>query len=246
MDWDKGREMAGKEYKIAICDDEAKQIQYLSSLVKQWAKVRKHTIVIHVFESAEAFLFHYAEDKAYDMLILDIEMGEMNGIELARRIRSGSETIQILFVTAYADFIAEGYEVAALHYLMKPVDENKLSETLDRAVSNLGKAKRFEIFYQDGEAIRIAVDEIVCVEAFAHCVAVTTTRERYRINETISEMEKILGNGFIRCHRSYLIAMKYMKKITKTDVVMDTDISVPLSRRRYDAVNREFIRYYKE
>lgn len=233
------------EYRIAICDDEANQLQYLSSQVRLWAKRARHTVDIHVFDNAEAFLFHYAEKKDYDMLLLDIEMGKMNGIELARRIRQGNETIQILFVTAYPDFIAEGYEVAALHYLMKPVDENKLSETLDRASSNLGKAKRFEIFYQDGEAVRIAIDEIVCVEAFAHSVVVTTLQEKYQLNETISVMEGLLGDGFIRCHRSYLVAMKYIRKITKTDVVMDTGAPVPLSRRRYDTVNREFIRYYK-
>lgn len=71
--------------------------------------------------SAEAFWFQYEEEKDYEILLLDIEMEQMNGIELATKLRTDDETIQIIFITGYPDYIAQGYEVAALHYLMKPV-----------------------------------------------------------------------------------------------------------------------------
>ena len=86
--------------------------------------------------SAESFLFHYAEESDYDILLLDIEMGKINGIELARRIRHDNETIQIVFTTGYYDFISEGYEVSALQYLMKPVSYEKLESVLNKAVKN--------------------------------------------------------------------------------------------------------------
>ncbi|MCM1039188.1 MAG: LytTR family DNA-binding domain-containing protein [Roseburia sp.] len=234
------------KYKIAICDDETAQLTFLSSLVKKWALVGKNTAEIFTFESAEVFLFRYAEDKDFDILLLDIEMGDMDGVELARHIRAENDTIQILFITAYPDFMAEGYEVSALHYLMKPIEEAKLSSVLDRAVANLQKVEPVQIFYVDGEALRIPPGEIVSVEAFAHAVVVTTIRDSYRINETISTIEELLGDGFVRCHRSYLAAVKYMKKITKTEIVMDNDSVIPLSRRRYDMVNQAFIRYFME
>ena len=234
------------EYKIAICDDEQTERQYLSSLVKEWALQKKHTVEVSAFENAEAFLFRYAEEKDYDILLLDIEMGNLDGVGLAKKIRTDNGTVQILFITAYPDFIAEGYEVSALHYLMKPVDENKLFAVLDKAAVNLGKTERYEVFTIDGEAVRIPLDSVVSVEAFSHCVVVTTTKEQYRLSETISKMEKLLGDGFIRCHRSYLVSIKYMKRITKTDVVLDSDAKVPLARRKYDVVNKAFIRYYAQ
>lgn len=234
------------EYKAAICDDEALELQYLSALVKSWAEKMGHGIRISVFPSAEAFLFQYEEEKDFDLLLLDIEMGKMNGVELARKVREENAGIQIVFITAYPDFISEGYEVSALHYLMKPLKEEKLFEVLGRAAVNLGKKERYEIFRTDGETVRIPVSEIVSVEAFSHSVQMVTKRGSYRLEETISGLEDRLGAEFIRCHRSYLAALKYIRKITRTDVEMDTGAKIPLSRRKYDAVNQAFIRYYRQ
>lgn len=234
------------EYKAAICDDEAAQLQYLSGLVQSWARLSGNSVCLSLFPCGEAFLFRYEEEKDFDLLLLDIEMGEMNGVELARRIRRENGDMQILFITAYPDFIAEGYEVAALHYLMKPVREEKLFEVLERAAANLNRTERYEIFSTAGETVRICLKEIVSVEAFSHLVEVATRDGRFCLEETISGLEQRLGEGFVRCHRSYLVALRYIRKITRTDVVMDTGARIPLSRRRYDAVNQAFIRYYRQ
>ncbi len=234
------------EYKAAICDDEALELVYLSELVQNWAKERGHRVRIFLFPSAEAFLFQYEEEKDFDLLLLDIEMGKMNGVELARKVRRENTGIQILFVTAYPDFIFEGYEVSALHYLMKPLKEEKLFQVLERAAANLDKKERYEIFQREGESIRIPVSEIVSVEAFSHSVQMVTKGGSYRLDETISGLEERLGDGFVRCHRSYLVSLKYIQKITRTDVEMDTGDKIPLSRRKYDVVNQAFIRYYRQ
>lgn len=234
------------EYKAAICDDEPAELQYLSGLVRSWARQGGNSVSLSLFPSGEAFWFQYEEEKDFDLLLLDIEMGEMNGVELARRIRRENADVQILFITAWPDFMADGYEVSALHYLMKPVREEKLFSVLERAAANLKKAERYEIFHTGGETVRISLEEIVSVEAFSHEVEVVVREGSYRVEETLSGLEKRLGEGFVRCHRSYLAALKYIRKITRTDVVMDTGARIPLSRRRYDAVNQAFIRYYRQ
>lgn len=90
-----------------------------------------------MFSSAEASIFHYVENKEYDVLLLDIEMGNMDGVTLARQIRKSNKNVQIVFITGYSDYIAEGYDVEALHYLMKPLKDEKLFDVLDRAVNKL-------------------------------------------------------------------------------------------------------------
>ena len=119
--------------KIAICDDEQKQIEYITALVTLWSAKEGHSCEIRAFESAEAFLFEYEDDKAYDILLLDVEMKNITGIELAKRIRKDNNRAEIVFITSHFEFVGEGYEVDALHYLVKPISEDKLSQVLTKA-----------------------------------------------------------------------------------------------------------------
>ena len=129
-------------YKIAICDDLATDRKYLSSLCEIWGRHNSYHIQISEFTSAENFLFNYAEKKDFDILLLDIEMGAMDGVTMARKLRQDNQTVQIIFITGYSDYISDGYEVDALHYLMKPLQEEKLFTVLDRAVTKLIKSER--------------------------------------------------------------------------------------------------------
>lgn len=133
------------KYKIAVCDDSDADRQYIADLVNLWAKNREHTVQIFPFKSAESFLFQYTEDKEYDILLLDIEMGEMDGVTMAKRLRQEDDAVQIIFITGYSDYISEGYEVDALHYLMKPVKEAKL---MDQKISSYQR-ELIETHYQE-------------------------------------------------------------------------------------------------
>ena len=230
-------------YQIAVCDDNDTDIAYITALVYQWAKESGCTVKLDSFASAESFLFCYEEKKEYDILLLDIEMGKKNGIELARQLRKENDRIQIVFVTGFPDFALEGYEVAALHYLMKPVDQEKLCQVLDRAVRNLNKTERTLLFATDGGKIGILAGEIFMVEAFAHSVEITTRKGSFRTSMPISEAEEYLSDGFVRCHRSYIVGLAHIRKIVRTAVILDNGMTVPLSRSSYQAVNQAFIKY---
>lgn len=236
-------------YKIAICDDMEQDTQYIASAAKKWAEQENVCVDIHTFPSAEGFLFDYAEHKDYDILLLDIEMPSMNGVELAKRIRQENDAVQIVFITGYSDYIAEGYDVAALHYLMKPVSFDKLFAVMNRATDKLNKTEKSIIMAVDGESLRIAVSDIVAVEAFAHFCTLTTIHARFEVKASITAVEKMLnesaGGEFVRCHRSYIVGVKYIKSISKTDVTLDNGAKIPLSRSHCQAVNQAFIRYFK-
>lgn len=174
------------KYKIAICDDMEQDAQYITSAVMKWAQKENYSVDIQVFSSAESFLFQYAEQKNYDILLLDIEMKNLNGIELAKRIRKENNTVQIIFITGFPDFVWEGYEVSALHYLIKPVSYEKLFQILNRAVDKLNKSEIALFFAVDGETLRVDASKIVSIEAFAHSCIVTTTHANFEVKISIS------------------------------------------------------------
>ena len=233
------------KYKIAICDDSVVDQNYIFNMTQQWATQRQHTIQINIFPSAESFLFNYAEQKDYDILLLDIEMGDMNGVSLAKKIRQTNETIQIVFITGFPDFISEGYDVSALHYLMKPVSAKKLSDVLDKAVTNLGKKEKSVIFTVDGESLRVPSREIIYIEALSHFCQIHTLHGCFEVRISISDIEQMLESEFIRTHRSYLVGLRFMKRISKSDIILDNGETVPLSRNNYQTVNHAFIRYFR-
>lgn len=232
-------------YRIGICDDNNLDAVYVQNFLNDWGKERHYQIRCEVFPSAENFLFRYAEDKNFDILLLDIEMGEMDGITLAKKLREENDSVQLVFITGYADYMAEGYEVAALHYLMKPVSAEKLYKVLDRAVAGLPKKSQVILLPVEGEIVKLSADEICYVEAFSHNVTVHTETRKLEVKLSISEMEQRLGNHFVRSHRSYLVNLKYMARISKKEVILDDGTAIPLARMAFSEVNQAFINYYK-
>lgn len=227
--------------RIAICDDEAEQAEKLTVMVSGWADQAGHSVLLQDFASAEEFLFEYGGGNLFDILLLDVEMHSMNGIALAKHIRKADRRAEIIFVTSHAEFIGEGYEVDALHYLLKPVTKEKLSEVLDRAVQRLSAVPAAIIIQCGGELVRLAEEEILYVESFLHYIQIHTVNGEYKIKEKISSFQEKLSDMFFRIHRSYLVSLRHIVRISRTGVTLEGNICLPLSRGQYDAVNRAFI-----
>jgi len=227
-------------YKIAICDDNNTDSRYIAELVSLWA--RQHNLLVQpdTFPSAEAFLFHYAEHKDYDILLLDVEMGQMDGVTMAKTIRKENETIQIIFITGYSDYISEGYEVSALHYLMKPVKQDKLFEVLNRAIEKISKNERILYLDIDREMVCVPFHEIRYLEVRQNYVTIHS-KQNYTVKKTLSEFEADLDERFFRAGRSFLINLTYIQKVTRKEVWLTDNTVIPLSRGLYESLNRAII-----
>lgn len=227
-------------YRAAVCDDSAADAEYIRQLLEQWGQMRSHHLEIQVFSSAESFLFQYEEDKNFDLLLLDIEMGGMDGVTMARKVRQASETIQIVFITGYSDYIAEGYDVAALHYLMKPLDREKFFSVLDRAAEKLLHHQRCLNLELSGQMLRIPLYEIRYLDVRQNYVTVHT-REDYTVKRPLGEFEAQLGDSFQRVGRSMIVNLRHIRRVTKTQVCLTDGTDLPLPRGTYEALNRAII-----
>lgn len=230
------------KYRIAICDDEQNQIEYITSIVTSWSNHKGHSCEIRTFASAEAFLFEYEEDKAYDILLLDVEMKNMNGIELAKRIRKDNNRAEIIFITSHFEFVGEGYEVDALHYLIKPISVKKLTQVLTKAAEKLSVEPPSVVISCEGETVKLYESDILYVESFLHYIVIHTKDNEYKIKENISVFENKVSDVFYRIHRSYLVSLKYITRISRTSVNIG-NTELPLSRGKYDNINRAFIEH---
>jgi len=237
--------------RIAICDDEKVQRQLLDKYIKEWSSKQLQPLETVSFCDAEKFLFQWEEDKDFDLLVLDIEMGDLNGMELAYQLRERGERVPILFVTGYETYMAQGYEVAALHYLLKPINKEKLFEVLERLQTTQKAEKKILLQTEEG-VLSIVPSDIWYVEASGHRSTLTTTTSSYDIKNSISEIRNMLEkentkskNMIIPTHRSYLVNLQHVSSIVRSELVMDNGIRIPVSRGSAKAVNAAFIQYYK-
>ena len=228
-------------YKLAVCDDSLADREYILNMVNHWAAAAGHVVHTDAFASAEDFLFHYAEEKDYDLLLLDIEMGTMDGVTMAKKLRSQNDTLQIIFITGYSDYIAEGYEVAALHYLMKPVKEEKLWEVLDRAAEKLAKNEKVLHFESGGEMVRVPIYQIRYAEVSGNYVTIHALQD-ITVKMTLGELEKQLDERFYRAGRSVIINLTQIRRVTRTEIRLNDDTAIPLPRGAYEGVNRAIIK----
>ena len=229
-------------YQVAIVDDSKTDAEFVQDILKAWADQRLIGIRAEVFLSAESFLFRYAEDKDWDILLLDIEMGTMDGVTMAKRVRQDNEAVQIVFITGYSDYIAEGYEVAALHYLMKPVNQDKLFAVLDRALEKRKQEERCLNLEAYGEMVRIPFYEIRYLDVHQNYVTVHAKAD-YTVKRTLGDFEKELDERFYRVGRGMILNLKYIQRVTKTEVRLSDGTVLPLPRGAYEPLNRAIIQH---
>ena len=217
--------------RIAVCDDEEKfRVQAKEMIEKLTNSI---DIVVDAYEDGRKLIERF-ESNPYDVLFLDIEMPLMDGITLAKKVRAMSENVYIVFLTGHVEYALEGYEVNALRYLTKPVQEDKLREVL-RFVMDKNTSKRQLLIKEEGEEILLNVSDIVYAEAQNQYVMIfTADSEEHLIRYNLGDLEEELKNdGFFRIHRGYLVSLAKVKKLVKNDVLIEAgseEISLPVSR----------------
>lgn len=229
--------------KLAICDDNPADTAYVTGLLEVWRKQAEVMPEIITFPSAEALLFAWEEQGDMDILLLDIEMGEMSGVQLARRLRQMGSRMQIIFITGYMDYIAEGYDVEALHYLLKPVTQERFSQVMDRAMERLKTRERMlRLALADG-VVQLPLYEIRYLEVLRNYTTIHAA-EDCSVKRSLNELEGELDESFYRIHRSYIVNLRFVRRVTRTEVILKDGTVLPLSRKQYEGLNQALIAYF--
>lgn len=231
------------KFKIAICDDDPLQREYIQKVVTKWAEKSRRLIDLRLYSAANPFLFDYEEEKDFDILLLDVEMPEISGVELAKIVRRSNAAVQIVFITGFYDYFSDGFDVSALHYLIKPIDESKLFPVLDKAAGNLSYRQRSVLLVTADAAIKVSLADITYIEAEKVHIIVHTTGGDFRTRISMAKFMEQLDDTFIKVHRSFVVGLRYVKKITRTEIIMQGGEAVPISRGMYDEVHAALVKH---
>lgn len=232
--------------RIGICEDNSSEAEELLEIINRWINTSHVEAIISVFDSAENFLIRKT-DYSYDILFLDIQMGEMNGMQLARLIRETDEQVVIIFLTALREYVIDGYDVNALHYLVKPVDENACIKVLNKAKATIDARKNgFFLLGKGDQQILFNTNDVYYIQSSNHNIAVNTRSGNYYFRETINAIEKIVPPSLCRCHRMTIVNIQYIKAINKTSVLLSDPqkSTLMISSSYWAPLNKAFLNYY--
>ncbi|MCI8284708.1 MAG: response regulator transcription factor [Firmicutes bacterium] len=230
--------------RIAVCDDDAVTRAYLIALIEK----QNIDCEIAEFDSAQGYL---ADGRGFDIIFLDIEMseGKGTGVELARKIRANMRNQPIIiFVTGYDKYVYDAFDVEAFQYLLKPVEEQKFAQVLQRAVKKIIAEKNagetLMIRYANSKKA-IPTGSIYYIESRNHKVILHLNDGELEYYAKIGELERQLQRSFFRIHKGYLINMFYIDSYTKTDVLLTSGDRLLISKYKYSDFVKAYLRFLK-
>ena len=229
---------------IAIIDDEVGIRESYCRYVETWAKQREFSLKVSQYESAEEFWFAYQDKKDFSALLMDIEMKGMSGVELAQVIRQSDSKVPIIFISGYSEYIGKGYDVEALHFLVKPIAEEKLQEVLDKAIRWQQGRKQSIILRESDRLSRVYLEQILYLQSDKNYLDVIGFDFSYHVRGTLTEMEQMLDKRFFRLSRSELINLDYVERFGKTEVCMRNGTCFPVPRGKFAEMNQAMIEYF--
>lgn len=216
---------------IGICDDMSEVRMKLHALLERLLEIEGIQHQIFEFSSGEGLLSWYTKHRGeLDLVFLDIEMGGINGMEAAKALREQDESLQLVFVTGYTDYVFDGYSVGAMGYLLKPPKAEQLESVLTRALATIHRQEPELFFCRNGDShYRIPKDAILYFQSLGRQVSCVTKERRYNFYAKLDEVAQGIGDGFVRIHQRYLVQARAVERIDSTEVSINNE-TLPISR----------------
>lgn len=227
---------------IAVCDDQLNELDHIIQLLNLWQKQRNVTVHYKIFRSAVELL-HVAEKEHFTLYLLDVMMPGMDGMAVAREIRSFDEAADIVFLTASPDFAYASYGVHALDYLLKPIQEEKLFSILNRLLLREKEPQEAMLLKCGSTLTRISFSELVYVEVMNkrlfYYLADGTVKE---VSGRLKHCESLLLEHpeFKQIHRSYIVNLLKVNELSPTTVKTENGKILPVSRGLYRELQKDY------
>ena len=229
--------------RIAICDDESQICEVMREKLQKYYFSSNVNLSIKTFFSGEKVL--ESDLSRIDVLFLDVDMPGINGLKTAKEIRKKNKDMIIIFLTAYSEFVFESFKVDAFRYLIKPVRDSELEETLEAVRKKLYEPEEYLSFQFQNEIYSIKYSDILYIEGMRDKIWIYCKDKTYRWRGTFKNLNEVLrSRGFFQVHRSYIINMNKIRRYSSASVLLEDDREVPVSKYRLNAFREAYIKLW--
>lgn len=238
--------------KVLICDDEQYYSHAIQAAVERWIKMHPESLItIDVYNSSEDMLESLRNKTIYDLAFLDIQFpGEMNGLEVARKLRFLNEQMVIVFISNYEEYAIDGYRVNAFRFFYKPITDEQVFECIDLAYHQWQlMTDPCLLLESKQQMIKLAYKSIYYIESRAHYLEVhliNQSNKSVMIRQKISDILQALpAEMFVQCHRSYIVNLLYVQKISRSIVTLSNYLEIPISTKYHECLLEKFRAFFQ-
>ena len=230
---------------IAVCDDEVIECCNMAKRIREIMEEMKIPCIIRQFRNGGELLQAL---ESFDIVFLDIIMQDLDGMKTAQAFRKKASDKILIFVSSSREYVFEAYDVEAFQYLLKPVDDRKLKNVLQKAiVKTQSRSQEFIIVSRERQKKKLFLDDIYYFEIKGRVVDVHGPEGIFTYYEQIGELEnKLQDKGFFRCHKSYLINLKYVDGYNRKEVILENGKKIVIAKRRYDEFVQKVLKVMRE
>lgn len=230
-------------YKIVICDDSHEIADYLEDAIAECYHNEVNTVSFHNRFDLIDYVCEVAKGNV-DILMIDINLGADNGIEVAELLKQSYPHIKIVFITGYIDYARDIFEAEPCFFLVKPIEKDRLIQAVDKAISLIQEDRQRCIsIVTRGEIRNLQLSQIRYIENRNRTLIIKEKNIYYEIHMKMDEFEKQLPKNFFRCHQSYIANLDHIRELTVDGAVLYSGELIPVSRSKYGDVKKAFLNY---
>lgn len=227
---------------IGICDDEVKEIENIKKIVSEYFLSQGIDSKIITFSSPQMLINEY---ESLDILFLDIEMPGLNGLDVAEEIRRDDDNVRIVFLTNHREYIQKAFTVRAYRYLYKPYRLSEILEVLNNVVKETMTVSGIYLKKKNGERFLIKFCYIYYIEAMGDSTAVFFKDNNIVTQKTLKYWTEVVPEDFMQCHKSFIVNMYYITKLTNTNIILRNHREIPLSVRKRVIMRNKYFEYIR-
>lgn len=230
---------------VYICDDNTAQMEYIKSFARIWLQARlpqgewicSDITPQTLIEALANHTFHA------DIILLDIRMGEINGIDIAKHINQEDENCQIIFLTAYLDYAPFVYEAEHIYFVLKNQMEDMLPKALEKAWNQLQERPSYLVLNISNYEVQVAQKKILFIEKIGHRSSITTAEKTLTVAASLKALEEQLDSCFVRCHGSFIVNLGQIENYSSTGFLMKNGMAVPIGRSFQQNSKKAYLDY---
>lgn len=230
--------------KIAVVDDNGADMKLFLKLIEEYAQRHHKTIHAGAFSKGEELLKRFQKEK-FSAIFLDIYMDGISGVEVARKIRKKDKDVRLIFTTTSEEYFAEGFEVEATHYLVKPLNAKKIEEVMQRLHAFFDEEETMLTLESGSKEVKIPKNKILYIETIRNGIVICCKDNQIPVRCSISAaMEMLQFDSFLRCHRYSIVCLDAVERVENDSFIMTDGRRILLRREGRRELKEIYYRYF--